>query len=137
MFLKIGVLKNSPKLIGKHLYNSLFFKKTLAQLLSSEFCEIFKSSFFLQNTSGSCFLIYRKSTTVRIMLLWYVIYPRMLNISKVLFSVISYYVQLIYIQPQYFVKLLWKSSKNLLIMDLLCRNCSVSFSKLFRTPILP
>ena len=54
------VLKNFAKFTGKHLRQSIIFdkvaglqlylKKTLAQLLSCEFCEIFKIS-FLQNAS--------------------------------------------------------------------------------------
>ena len=50
-FIKIGVLKNLAKFTGKHLCLSLFFKKgILAQVFSSEFCEIFKNT-FLENTS--------------------------------------------------------------------------------------
>ena len=30
-------------------------KETLAQVFSCKFCEIFKNTFFLQNTSGGCF----------------------------------------------------------------------------------
>ena len=42
----MGVLKNFRKLTGKHLCRSLFFKKeTLAQVLSCEFSEFFKSIF--------------------------------------------------------------------------------------------
>ena len=36
---------------------SLLKKETLAQVLSCEFCEIFKNTFFLQNTSRSCFCL--------------------------------------------------------------------------------
>ena len=54
---KKGVLKNFAKFIGKHLCQSLFFNKvaglwnfikneTLAQVFSSEFCEIFMNTFF-------------------------------------------------------------------------------------------
>ena len=62
--MKKGVLKNFAKIVGKHLCQSLFFKKvaglrpatllkneTLAQVFSCEFCEISKSTSFLQNTS--------------------------------------------------------------------------------------
>ena len=60
---KKGVLKNFAKFTGKHLCQSLFLnkvvgaacnfmkKETLAQMLSCEFCKIFKNT-FLQNTSG-------------------------------------------------------------------------------------
>ena len=41
MFYKIGVLKNFPKLIGLQ----LFYKKTLTQVVSCEFCEILKYTF--------------------------------------------------------------------------------------------
>ena len=54
MFSKKNVLKNFAILIGKHLFQSLLaaehlFKehlKTLAQVFSSEFCEIFKNACF-------------------------------------------------------------------------------------------
>ena len=62
--MKKGVLKNFAKIVGKHLCQSLFFKKvaglrpatllkneTLAQVFSCEFCEISKNTSFLQNTS--------------------------------------------------------------------------------------
>ena len=65
MFCKKGILKNSAKFKGKHLYQSLFFnkvaghrpqacsfikKETLTQVFSCEFCE----HVFLQDTSGGC-----------------------------------------------------------------------------------
>ena len=56
-----GVLRNSAKFTGKHLYQSLFFnnvaglvacnfikKETLAQVLSREFCKISKNTFFTE-----------------------------------------------------------------------------------------
>ena len=44
--MKKGVLGNFTKLTGKHLCESLFFKKeTQAQMLSCEFCEISKNTF--------------------------------------------------------------------------------------------
>ena len=47
--LKQGVLRNLTKFTGNHLYESIFFifikKDTLAQVFSSEFCEISKNSF--------------------------------------------------------------------------------------------
>ena len=46
VYCKKGVLKNFAKFTGKHLCQSLFFKKeTLAQMFSCEFCKIFKSTF--------------------------------------------------------------------------------------------
>ena len=46
VFYKKGVLKNFTIFTGKHLCQSLFFKKeTLAHVFSCEFCEIFKNSF--------------------------------------------------------------------------------------------
>ena len=43
-----GVLRSFTKFTGKHLCQSFFFfkKETLAQVFSSEFCEIFKNTFF-------------------------------------------------------------------------------------------
>ena len=58
MFFKIGVLKNFAKSTWKHQCKSLFFNKvetekkkteTLAQLISCEFCEIFKSPFLIEH----------------------------------------------------------------------------------------
>ena len=61
--MKKGVLENFAKFIGKHLYQSLFFKScrpqpcnfikkgTLAKVFSCKFCEIFKNTFFTE-TSG-------------------------------------------------------------------------------------
>ena len=58
VFCKKGVLKNFAKFTGKHLCQSFFFnkvaalrpaillKKTLAQMFSCEFCEVYKSTFF-------------------------------------------------------------------------------------------
>ena len=59
--MKKGVLKNFAKIVGKHLCQSLFFKKvaglrpatllkneTLAQVFSCEFCEISKNTFFTE-----------------------------------------------------------------------------------------
>ena len=46
-----GVLRNFTKFTGKHICQSLFFnkKETLAQVLSCEFCEIFKNNFFTEH----------------------------------------------------------------------------------------
>ena len=50
--MKIGAVKKLTKFTGKHLYQSLFFKKeTLAQAFSRKFCKTFKNTFFAQNTS--------------------------------------------------------------------------------------
>ena len=54
VFCKKGVLRNVTKFTGKHLCQSLFFnkvaglrlkKETLAQVFSSEFCDISKNTF--------------------------------------------------------------------------------------------
>ena len=53
-----GVLRNSAKLTGKHLCQSLFFnikKETPAQVFSSEFCEISKNAFFYRTPPDNCF----------------------------------------------------------------------------------
>ena len=60
-----GVLKNSSKITGKHLWQSLFFnkvaglrpatllkKETLTQVFSCKFCETFINSFFYRIPSG-------------------------------------------------------------------------------------
>ena len=45
VFCKKGVLQNFAKFTGKHLHQSLFFKKeTLAQVFSCEFCEISRNA---------------------------------------------------------------------------------------------
>ena len=52
MFCQKGVLKNFAKFTGRHLYQSLCFKKlqakkeTLAQVFSYEICELFKNTYF-------------------------------------------------------------------------------------------
>ena len=51
VFCKKGVLRNLAKFTGKHLCQSLFFKKvaglrSLAQVFSREFCKIPKNTFF-------------------------------------------------------------------------------------------
>ena len=57
MFYKKCVLKNFAKFTWNHQYQSLFFNKvacnfitteTLAQVISCEFCEIFKNNFFTE-----------------------------------------------------------------------------------------
>ena len=58
VFCEKGVLKYFAKFTGKHLCQSLFLiklqafilKETLAQLLSCEFCEIFKNTCFYRTT---------------------------------------------------------------------------------------
>ena len=49
MFYKRGVLRNFTKFTGKYLCQSLFLKETLAQVFSSEFCEISKNTFFAEH----------------------------------------------------------------------------------------
>ena len=53
MFWKKVVLRNFTKFTGKHLCQSLFFKKVkkeaLAQVFYSEFCKISKSTFFTEH----------------------------------------------------------------------------------------
>ena len=74
---KKSVLRNFTKSSGNHLCKSLFFnkkdlKKTLAQVFSYEFCEIFKNTFFTEHfwttaSDGGCscfqvlpqFIVYR------------------------------------------------------------------------------
>ena len=51
MFYKIGVLKNFAEFTWKQLRSVTLIKKTPVQVLSCEFCEIFKNP-FRQNTSG-------------------------------------------------------------------------------------
>ena len=55
-----GVLRNFAKFTGKHLCQSLFFnkvaalivkKETLAQVFSSEYCEISKNTFFYRTAT--------------------------------------------------------------------------------------
>ena len=53
MFCKKGVLRNSAKFTGKHLWQSLFFNKKefflLKKSLWYEFCEISKNTFFTEH----------------------------------------------------------------------------------------
>ena len=61
VFCKKGILRNFTKFTGKHLCQGLFlikfFIKTLAQVFSCEFCEIFKNTIFYRTplvaTSGN------------------------------------------------------------------------------------
>ena len=54
--LKKDVLRNFAKFTGKHLCQSVFFKKeTLAQAFSCEFSEISKNAFFYRTTPDDCF----------------------------------------------------------------------------------
>ena len=49
-FLRKGVLRNFTNFTGKHPCQSLFIKKeSLAQVLSCEFCEISKNTFFTEH----------------------------------------------------------------------------------------
>ena len=57
---KKGVIRNFAKFTGKHLCQKLFFKKeSLAQVFSSEFCEISKNTFFTEHvwTTASVFIM--------------------------------------------------------------------------------
>ena len=77
MFLK-DILKNFTEFTGKHLRQSLLFnkvvgrarnfikRKTLAQVFSCEFCQIFKNTFFTEKTSGRQLLNYTRSSTIEI-----------------------------------------------------------------------
>ena len=68
LFCVKGVLRNFTKFTGKHLCQSLFFKKeTLVQLFSCEFCETSKNTFFTEHlwtTSGKIVnnLVQQRST---------------------------------------------------------------------------
>ena len=67
VFYKKIVLKNFAKLPGKHLWQSLFFIKlqasaTLAQVFSSEFCEIFKKSFFAEQVWTTAYKTWIRGT---------------------------------------------------------------------------
>ena len=55
--MKIGVLKNFAKFTRKHLCQSPFLIKlqTLAQMVSCEFCEIFKNIFFTEHLWTTAF----------------------------------------------------------------------------------
>ena len=55
MFYKIGVLKNFAEFTWKQLRSVTLIKKTPVQVLSCEFCEIFKNPFW-ENTSGRLLL---------------------------------------------------------------------------------
>ena len=67
---KRGVLRNFAKFAGKHLFRVSFLiklqatarifikKETLVHVLSCEFCENSKNTFFSLNISGGCFCIF-------------------------------------------------------------------------------
>ena len=67
VFCEKGVLKNSAKFTGKHLFQSLFFnkvaggacnfikKESLAQVFLCEFCEISKNTFFYRTALVAAF----------------------------------------------------------------------------------
>ena len=62
MFCKKDALKNLAKFTGKHLCQSLFFKKeTLAQVFFCEFCEIFKNTFFTEYLWATASVVLRES----------------------------------------------------------------------------
>ena len=74
MFCKKAVLRNFAKVTGKHLYQRLFLnkvvdlacnfikKESLAQVFSSEFCEIFKNIFFYRtpHVAASKIIVFKK-----------------------------------------------------------------------------
>ena len=61
---RIGVLRNFAKFTGKHLSQSLFFKKeTLAQVFSCEFCETSKNSFFTEHFLATASVIFALDTS--------------------------------------------------------------------------
>ena len=57
VFRKKGVLRNFAKLTGKHLCQSLFFKKVIGRLRPATLLEKRLTHLFLQNTYGGCFYI--------------------------------------------------------------------------------
>ena len=71
MFYKKDILRNFAKFTRKDLCQGLFFKKItglkletlLKRAFSCEFCEIFKSTLFSQNTSGGGFFAYKQLFT--------------------------------------------------------------------------
>ena len=70
----VNVLRNFAKFTGKHLYQRLFLnkvvdlacnfikKESLAQVFSSEFCEIFKNIFFYRtpHVAASKIIVFKK-----------------------------------------------------------------------------
>ena len=57
-----GVLRNFAKFTGKHLCQSLFFKKeTLAQVFSCEICDISKNTFFTEHLWATAFVVWTRS----------------------------------------------------------------------------
>ena len=73
VFCKKGVLGNFVKFTGKHLYQSLFFnKEALAQVFSSEFCEISKNTVFYRTplVAASNNFPYYFSKVLRAFIFW-------------------------------------------------------------------
>ena len=65
--MKKDILRNLTKLTGKHLCQGLFLnKETLAKMLSCEFCEISKNTFFIEHV--------RMTTSVRYVYIYIYIY---------------------------------------------------------------
>ena len=52
---KGGILKNFTKFTGKHLCQSLYFNKVMAQVFPKEFGEILKNIFFTEHLRDVCF----------------------------------------------------------------------------------
>ena len=62
VFCKKGVLRNFAKFTGKHLCQSLFFKKeTLVQIFSCKFCEISKNIFFYRTPPAADSVVKRNT----------------------------------------------------------------------------
>ena len=59
-YIKKGVQKNFAKYTGKHLCQSLFFNKkdTPTQVFSSEYCEIFKITIFIEHIGTTASILY-------------------------------------------------------------------------------
>ena len=55
--MKKSILRNFTKFKGKHLCQSLFLIKTLAQVFSCEFCEISKNTFFTEHLWTTALLL--------------------------------------------------------------------------------
>ena len=67
VFCKKGVLRNFAKFKGKHLCQSLFFKKeALAQVFSGELCKISKNTFFTEHLLSFIMYKRKKKESIRI-----------------------------------------------------------------------
>ena len=67
VFCKKGVLRSFAKFKGKHLCQSLFFKKeALAQVFSGELCKISKNTFFTEHLLSFIMYKRKKKESIRI-----------------------------------------------------------------------